>query len=335
MVKYILEPKAISERCFLLEALYWIAFNKYPTTDIDLESERLKDMLEFIDDFDSPLNQDVGFFLDSDLCAKYGLPKNIELETMLSGEKSYHYDDFYVKILERELDFKDLEKLRREQKEALEYNKQRILFEKALFEYLEVFKAKLFVALREGKIKALALKGNKEYIYNKETKEEFDEEFFIEHYPDIKDEEIFYIENDNWHLEKPIEILKEYWLLDKINWENCTLDHNGQHYILIQLDTEDLFNVFPEMELEIKSLKYIAGQYILEGDNLDIKVEKRGRNPKINYEELTLDFMTNIDKFKGQKLEAVVAEYLSKYPKVGRTTLINKLSPYLKAISQK
>ena len=75
-MRYILRPVPELSGCFLLDALYWVAFHKYPETNFDLNIENLQELLDDGDICD-PLRADYSFtFFNNDICARYGLPKN-------------------------------------------------------------------------------------------------------------------------------------------------------------------------------------------------------------------------------------------------------------------
>ena len=75
-MRYILRPVPELSGCFLLDALYWVAFHKYPETNFDLNIENLQELLDEGDIYD-PLHADYSFtFFNNEICTRYGLPKN-------------------------------------------------------------------------------------------------------------------------------------------------------------------------------------------------------------------------------------------------------------------
>lgn len=336
MKRYILEPQPVSDRCFLLQALYWAAFYKYPTGEIDILSDNIEDiMLEVsYNDIYEPISKDYELMFTPEFCVSHGLPINPRVEAILNNKPTYYEDEYYVDMLKYSVSDEDTERLKKEQKEALEYNKNLENFNDKLEEYLEIFEAQLFVFLKSGKIKTYAFRENIEYIYSEETKKQFDDDFFKKCYPNIKEGDDFSINDEYWYEKKPILIDKEHWRINNIDWDACSLEYNEQVYVYIQLDVEDLFKCFPEPHSEYKQVKYVSGNYILDSDDNRCSIV-RGRKPKMNYDSIIHDFITNIDRYRGQKLESVVAEFMNKYPNIGRTTLIGKLNPLLKACSQK
>lgn len=350
-MKYIFKPYKLSEHCFLIEALYWIAFNKYPAQDFDIKSSPLMPEIkvisyndggvdDFIYDIYPPLLSSFSSsylppsnYLTPAICKKYNLPVNPDfkdykfwLERAEELAKTGIWDE---ELFETEEDVA----------KAKQYLQEKEVFNSALSDYLDIFKTKLILALYEGKIKAFGIESKKEYTLNVSTHKIFDNmKYYGENcdenlYPDIKDGDKFYATSPDWWDNPVTEIPNNYWIYNKINWEISTLQHEMQRYVYVQVNVDDLMKFFPIQEITKREVARIGDAYIFDTQgNTDICVEEtRGRKPKMNYDEVTLRFIANIGKYKGQKLESIVADFQSKFPQVQRTTLLTKLSPLWKA----
>ena len=359
MTKYAFKPYKISEYCFLLEALYWAAFNRYPAQITDI-SKNENFSPEIIIKYDENGNEDwissttptfispyysfdtnISRFLNPKTCKEYGLPINPDFN---------HYNFMLERakeLVETGILCKELDETEEDIVTAKQYLQEKEIFDKALNDYLDIFKAKILLALHEGKIKSYGILSKKEYIYNDKTRyifenmDEYGENNDKTLYQNIKDGDSFYATDPLWEKTAATPIPSNYWISNRINWEKCTLEHEIQRYVYVQINTDDLMDIFPATNIIKKEISKVGNAYIFDSkDNNDIdintdSIETRGRKPKIDHNKLILDFISNIDKYRNQKLDSVIAEFQHKYPQVGRTTLFNKLSPLMKACNQK
>ncbi|MBR3676077.1 MAG: hypothetical protein IKN71_02970 [Alphaproteobacteria bacterium] len=336
-MRYILRPVPELSGCFLLDALYWVAFHKYPETNFDLNIENLQELLDDGDICD-PLRADYSFtFFNNDICARYGLPKNPASFDENPNREVYLLEELYEKIYGSETECS--EKIRQERKAAKEYNKKLKVFENALEKYLDPFQAKLYLALREGRIKAKGMTLNRAYTYNDSTKELFEAECqedaqFAEKYKNIKEGDEFWGTDEKWSRWKPADISSDSWMLMNIDWESCQLSYGEQIYAYVQLNMEDLFREFPTSEDTPKAVKPFGDVFVIDDDSI-VVAEKRGRKPKMDYDDLYKWYCGNFDEFKNMKQEAVIAAAQQKFPQISRTTIMNKISPIINEYRQK
>lgn len=331
-MRYVLRPSPEPQKCFLIEALYWAAFQKYPTSDLDIDDENLPQLLEYVDDWDRIRIDDYYMtFFSPEICQKYNFPKNPEYFDIGEEPGSYLDDEDYERMINSgTLTADKIKELKKERVEAKIYHKKLQDFEDALSEYLDIYCAKLYVALREGRIKAKALSGTMQCIYSSETKSLFEKEYegtedFEEIKQNIKDGDIFYAYNDKWNESNPEEIPAECWYQDCIDWYNCTLDYKENKYVYIQLDMKDLIKEFPPETAENqKNVMVFGDSFILEDENISIP-SKRGRKPKMDYNEISKWYLKNCKKFGRCKKDYVVAKAQEVFPCIGNTTMKNKL----------
>jgi hypothetical protein len=144
----ILVPHALAEVCFLSEALMWVAFSRFPLGAPIHESW----------DDDSRRNMDNMFYLDPNVdvedptdaeCVSVGLsprPADVTNQAVFGPE--------YLKEMLDSGDFEDRIQLEQALEEAISFREAVARRERELCHFLDLHRAKLFIALREGKLVA-------------------------------------------------------------------------------------------------------------------------------------------------------------------------------------
>ena len=150
MIK-VLEATQLAERCFLSEILHWLAFRRLPISAYTLDGE---DARLFGDE--SPASFD-DVVTDTE-CTLAGLELNPEYAALLA-DRWFHDLDYYETMLALDLNGTELNRLRQERAEAVEFHHNVALWQASCDAYLEYFKARIFVDLREGKIQGSAVEG--------------------------------------------------------------------------------------------------------------------------------------------------------------------------------
>jgi hypothetical protein len=248
--KYVLIPHAIAERCTLLEAVYWIAFNRYPIHEYSEEAADRREDTECNDGvrLEEPL--DIESFFTKEICDKYGLPISPVAEYINeNGEYPYlggFSDDIVARLVERgDFDQEAVKKNLEDRRKQEELDKEQSIFEDALLSFLEIHKAELFAALRKGLVKAYGRN-----LLKHANLSDFDFSDGIEI-------------SDLWAsgIEPPLEeISPQDWYANSIDWEECHLVHNTKSAIChILVDVESLFYNFPEPTPQIKSVMSVNG----------------------------------------------------------------------------
>ena len=360
-MRYQFIPSALplSNNCFLIEALYWIAFERYPNQTLDITSDKIEPNIVNVDDtghieYDlypkrlSPITGvSITSYISPKISKKYGLPENPDFENYGS------MTDVATKILDTGLieDWREREDFGHEYyerqatedeiDEARKYLKDVENFKEALDDYLSIFKSKLIIALNNGKIKAYGISANKEYVYNSKSKTQFEKikEYDTSTYNklayEIKEGDTFHAVSPDWMNNKAVEIPKEYWATNKIDWDMCHLCHKSERYVYIQVNVDDLFKEFPSNNTVKKDIVRIGDTYIFDSNEKIEVTETRGRKPKMDYEELTMWLFENIERVKEYKKDAIVEELQKKFPQIKTTTIKNKTYRYIDAYRQK
>ena len=181
-------------------------------------------------------------------------------------------------------------------------------------EYIEVIQSKLFVALREGKLKAFG--------------------------------KPFYEDGDGsrtWDDLQHKEIPSDFWRQSKIDWRHSASKNDKGHYHHIYVSTEQLFLIFPEPQPEEAcDVHVIAGQYVVDDDSGKkiIKPTRRGR-PSMHWDSFHLEMTTRVQNNNlPEKQESLIAD-MQKWclqnwgQEPGRSTILQKISPYYQQFKRK
>ena len=319
-MKLVLTPYWIAEECFLQEALIWAGFYRYPKSEIvpDMAEKEMRFDPDMQEEYE-PNVPDWGY-IESEEAVRVGLPPNPAWEALFDGEETYMLSepDTIKKLLELNLEEVEKEKLRKELIKSEAQAKIQAEWDKKYEAYIELVESKFFVALREGKIKAFGRK--------------------LPHY-DL-DTAIGILDGGErpwtWFDMEHEDIPADFWRLDGIDWNQSNAQNGKSHYCHIYVNTDELMDVFPAPDgEEAQSVKVIAGQYILDNRQAEKikKASKRGR-PSLKWDSFYLELAGRIKNDElPEKQEAFIAEMqdwcLEHWgQKVGRSTLLQKISPF-------
>lgn len=248
--KQILTYRDLAEECSLLEAIYYMAFEIYPTYlssdgNIDIRRDSEYDRKGEFGIF-SEIPEEL--ILENEICKKYGLPENPHYLKYEDDDLPWDYYlpiEFYIgqknemgnKIFKN--DPAGLQKwnddLERQKSKILAYQEKLKDWERALELKLQGFKTSLLKNVSNGKIKAYGKKLSDSPLENKLTKDPIDEENWT-YNDEFFDEEFGDIANDFW---------KSRGL--EINWESSrAASFEALYYADILLSVEDLIKSFPK-----------------------------------------------------------------------------------------
>jgi len=301
----VLVPTVIAPKCYLIEALHWIAFNQYPIIENwDEHSEDARFSDDCIYDFEMPIWTTPTL----EDCERVGLPPNPETYD------TYHAEpDQIRKYLEIKLDTEDKEKFEKELIESVEFYKKLEAWKEHYNDYVEIFQSKLFIALKEGKLRSWGIRSSC--------------------YPDKEED---FVNGINF-----APIPAKSWRLAETNWRDCTLidEMTEARYDMIYVNTEELLKTFPSPKLETaNNVMMLSGQYIINDtqSNTTQRQSKRGRRSSLDWDKVHLEIAR---KFKNEELPAKQEAFIADMEtwcfeklghKPGRSTLLQKISPYYK-----
>jgi hypothetical protein len=161
VVAKLLQPVEMAERCFLHEVLYWLAFKRLPLAQYSLNGDQARFSDEKGDGYGAPASFREA--VTSTECALANLPPNPEYLAEVAGRFFYHLDHYDEKLSwklkdeDQAEEHRRLEAYRRERVEAVEYYQRLAEWPGLCDSYLEYFKSRLFVDLREVKIQGSAI----------------------------------------------------------------------------------------------------------------------------------------------------------------------------------
>lgn len=310
----ILIPHAVAEECFLIEALMWAGFYRYPTSVIMPDGVDYRFSKGQLDNYQPNLIDDHGY-IESDEAVLVGLEPNPAWEAAISdfdNEDEYYFFSSSPEHINQMLSIEGLPKEERQKyKKALpqaeKRKKEQGKWDKAYTEYIELRKAKIFIALKEGELKSFG---------RPVTLKEKDYDDYGEHK----------------------EIPNNFWRQYDIDWKQSALENEKGHFCHIYIETDKLFELFPPPAPEqVNNVSLIADQYVLDEDasSSKIKASKRGR-PALDWDAFYLEVMDRVTKKDlPDKQEAFIAEmqeWCSRHwgREVGRSTLLQKISPIYK-----
>ena len=193
----------------------------------------------------------------------------------------------------------------------------------------EVSKSKLFIALKEGKIKFNGIKFSKIKVNNKSASKSMKIE-------DITSADMLGNLKAKFNYE---EIPTELYSYDSINWENSILYTNkNDGYCALVTDLNDLLKAFPELNCEDFIIERYGNSLIFNGDNYNItepKGKSAGRKNIVDWDlvhpYITKKFLEYGDVIPKQEHVAEdIREWIFKEfnISVGKTTIQAKLKFY-------
>jgi hypothetical protein len=239
LIKTILVPYAVAEVCYLSEALMWVAFNRFPLDGPVHESwddsRRDMDHILYLDpsvDVEDPTDTE---------CLSVGLspkPANVLLGPAVLGPErlkeslaSYDVEDPFRPNLERAL------------AESIAYREDVAKWNEKLTHFLDLHRARLFMALREGNLVAEGVK----------LPEKSYEASIVK---------LSEIEWKGWSMSEWVGIPPDFWNSEKINWKKCWADGQDAAFALIQIETEELFACFPPPAPQVADVVRVANDVV-------------------------------------------------------------------------
>jgi hypothetical protein len=185
-----------------------------------------------------------------------------------------------------------------------------------LSHFLDLRRARLFMALREGKLVAEGIKlPEKTYeaslVRLRET------------------------EWEGWSRSEWVSIPPDFWNSEKINWKKCWAEGRDAAFALIQIETEQLFACFPPPPAQAADVVRVANDMIAVEQTGD---ESKARNlrgrPAFDWDSFHVEIAMRIKSNSfPEKQEAFIAdmqEWCDRHwlRQVGRSTLLQKIKPY-------
>lgn len=317
MPRTVFTEHAVAEQCYLSEALLWVTVQRFPlaigTENLD-DAREHEDYLEGLDAshlYQEPLSREES--------ARLGLPVDPTFEDLENGDFHETLESLQSK-LRRTGEADGIRTYWETQlADGEEFYRRKAEWDDQYNSVVDLYKSKLFIALREGHVSASG-KNLPKTTY----------EASVDHLEDSQ--------WDGWWKVEWSPIPAEFWLSDKIDWRYSWAEGRNTAYGLILVNFEQLFsNFLPTAEVVEGLVKY-GDAYVLLSDNENSTPRKTARGrPPMSWDSFHVEVAR---RFRGgdipTKQEAFIAamqEWCKTNWKkdVARSTLLQKLKPYYDA----
>jgi hypothetical protein len=232
----LLIPTLMPERCYLIEALMWVALNRFPLGVIippDNEDVREDLVLGHVMGAEPFLPKDPT--VTDEECAWVGLPPNPMYRALKEG-KEYHDPDGLRAHMDRYInkDHPLRSKWEKVLEESVPFHEEKLAWESRFEELLNGHKARLLIELQSGRIKAFGLLVDPKQI------QAWSEYLRGVRWPTKQIENSTIEDKPSW-----TRIPSEFWIPEGIRWEGCWGVLRNTAYCLILVETTGLLDAFP------------------------------------------------------------------------------------------
>ena len=314
----VLVPHALADRCYLSEALLWVAVTRFPLgfiaengVDARVEPEYIEGLDSYLP-FEEPVNDEE--------CKSVGLPPNPEYEAHEAGQ--WHQTPEHIrKLLQYDsIDESHRAELEQELQVSIAFERRCEAWDAEFNSFADFHKAKLFLSLREGRLPA----SGKMLARNS----------YSESLSHLKATDWEGWDNVTW-----VPIPSDFWITDKIDWKESRAEGRGPARCLILVETEALLKCFPPpVAGQPGNVAKIAHNLILIGDDaVDTQSSARRGRPAFDWDAFHLEITRRLLANRlPKKQEALVAEMQAWCSEawrrdVGRSTILQKVKPYYDA----
>lgn len=328
--RYVFAPHQVADKCTLWEALHWVSFNIYPLFEYSDNCDDAREDLERNDNLELERPPDFEAFFTKDICEKYELPISTKAEYIdqFGDYPSFGYPQDVIDrfIATGNMSDDEIQTMLSDSQKQKEFDIKQKLFDDSLDNFLEQYKATLFIALKNGNVRA--------YGRNL-VKTAHILEIDIENEIDI-DEIWGNASNDDTEFE---EISKKDWYINSIEWEDSYfVNGNKSAFCHILVDVESLFTAFPASEQQTKSVISVNGVFLDSNQHINNKI-KTGR-PSYNWHSFHEEMAYRLLKGKLPKLQKTcvieMGEWCFREWKAlpSETNLKNNISPFYAAMKK-
>jgi hypothetical protein len=302
----VLEATQLAERCFLSEILHWLAFRRLPISEYIGDGE---DARFFGDESPASFN----YVVTDTECTFAGLALNPEYAALLA-DRWFHDLDFYEAMFRYDLEETELNKLRQERAEAVEFHHNVAVWQASCDAYLEYFKARIFVDLREGKIQGSAVE-----VPRKD-----------------ENEAIEYSEGIDLAKQPIVQVPPEIWIASEIDWENSAIVANSRVFHRVHFSTEAMIAAYPiPSSTVIGKVVPVGDLYVLDAlDHAELTMPSRRGRPPLPWDRFHLEVaaLAKADALPRKK-EAAIHQFAEWFRiefgiSVSRSSIGQKLAPY-------
>jgi hypothetical protein len=314
----VLVPHAIAERCYLSEALLWVAVSRFPLgfiaengVDARVEPKYIEGLEPYLP-FDEPVNDEE--------CKSVGLPPNPEYEAHEAGEWHQTPENIRKLLQYDSIDESHRTELQQELQISIAFQQRCDAWDAEFNSFADLHKAKLFLFLREGRLPAFG-----KMLPRRSHSASLDH--------------LGSTDWKGWDEVKWEPIPPDFWISNKIDWNESRAEGKGPAWCLILVETEVLLKCFPPPAAEQPgNVVKLANDLVLMGDDaVDAKSSTRRGRPAFDWDAFHLEITRRLHaNGLPKKQEALVAEMQAWCGKawrrdVGRSTILQKVKPYYDA----
>ncbi len=246
-------------------------------------------------------------------CKKAGLSPDPSYEEFLNGEA--HSSPERLEELIRVLPEEHRPRLHAELEASRKHHEAVAAWDAEFEDFLELPKGRLFVALREGRVKAagLPIVGN--------DRQEF---------PDGASDEDW----QQWCEAPWQEIPRTAWTFTGVSWKRCRIDGKQQDFALTLVSTYDLLREFPLPAADVRATAAEVGAFYVLVDGGEVTQHNRRGRPAHDWQSFHVEMARRIRKealpSKQEALIAEMQEWCQRHwnCRVARSTLLPKIAPY-------
>ena len=322
----LLQVSSVAERCYLIEALYWLAFRHFPLALYSPNGVDERQDRENLEGLDPHLPWDMT--ISDEECRLVGIQADPRYEELITGD--FHQEPDRIRDLLarlKNLPKEELATLEKQLEESIPFYERVSLFEAELEIYLDLYKSQLFVSLREGTVTASGLMLPDSTIERSRAQ--------------LEDSGWSDWEKQDWQAIPP-----SAWRSFAIHWEESWLEASPRAFSHVLIERESLFGAFPVPSGEqVEGVVKVGDSYVLRSsEKPPLSGSTRRGRPPFEWDAFHVEVARRIHQRQvPRKREAFVAEMQAwckaAWEKdVGRSTVLQKLRLYddvLKALSEK
>jgi hypothetical protein len=312
-IETILVPHPLAEDCYLGEALMWVAINRFPLDPLNEEAWDIRLELDDIVGLEPNVEVEGPTDLES---ARVGLSaRPVHAGTLCKWAP----EQLKETLADGDLEERTRQYLERELAASIAFRESCRRWDEEFSDFIDEHRARLFLALREGKLVAEGIK----------LPESTHEESLIS------------LDQSVRGFREWVSIPPDFWLSDKINWEKSSAEGRDAAFALIQVKTIELFACFPPPAAEVVKLTRVANDLVSVEQAADEPKARMGR-PSFDWDSFHVEIAMRIYSGNGlpAKQEALIADMQAWCQRtwrrdVGRSTLLEKIKPYYNAFGRR
>ena len=301
----------LPERCFLEEALYWVAFLRLPVAYYTDDGSEIR-QTEEVGGYAIALTDGS---LTRDETSRLGIPVDPDWIAWTQEGRSLVPVAFYDDLLAKhDVDAGARNKIGREREEAIESERKRKEWAQHYTRALEYPSSRIFVALRDGSLPAkgrLLPAGNLDEARSK-------------------------MEDDGRSIfELPVsDIPPIFWSLQGIDFDTSAAGNGVHYYCHVSCRTEDLIKVFPGEREEVSGILRIGDSYVLSEAVERVRSTARRGRPPYPWDKFHVEVASLIKRDEMPRKKEAAIEYFRDWfgrehkIRVSRSVVGEKLKPY-------